>query len=280
MGRITGLKGFDDIGEAARLLDVAHVNLPFKMLPRYQDIFLRYGISPEFGFGAEDLDRFGVEEIMATVDRFREKGCRITLHGPFWDLAPGSVDPLIRGVALRRIEQLMKVAEAVKPRSVVCHTGFDPRHHQGQRQEWTERSVKFWRPFVERAGACGFPILVENVWEPGPEFHAELFERIDSPWFGFCLDAGHRNVFSAASQRDWVEALAGRLGEVHVHDNDGLQDSHLPVGTGSVDFDELLGLLNVKGCEPVLTLEPHTEAHLPESLAGLAEVMMRVGWRW
>lgn len=201
------------------------------------------------------------------------------MHGPFWDLAPGSVDPLIRGVGERRINQFMAVAETVRPRCVVCHTGFDPRHHRSQRREWTERSVAFWLPFVARAEASGFPLLVENVWEPGPAFHTGLFEKIDSPSFGFCLDVGHCNVFSKAPLREWVETLGERLREVHLHDNDGLQDAHLPVGKGTVDFDGLFGYLRDMGREPVLTLEPHTEEHLPESLAGLEEVLERVGFR-
>ncbi len=100
------------------------------------------------------------DAVCAAIGRMREKGCRITFHGPFWDLCSGSVDPGIRKVTVSRLGSLFDLVEKIRPEQVVCHTGFDPRHHRGHRREWIENSLSTWAPFVRRAeileDAAGF----------------------------------------------------------------------------------------------------------------------------
>jgi sugar phosphate isomerase/epimerase len=116
------------------------------------------------------------------------------------------------------------------------------------------------------------PLLLENVWEEDPGLHLKLFERIDSPWFGFCLDIGHQNSFSKTPLEEWLDASARYLKEIHLHDNDGTFDYHLPVGEGNIDLDLLFGFLDANRINPVLTLEPHKEEHLYQSLRNLTKM--------
>jgi len=106
------------------------------------------------------------------------------------------------------------------------------------------------------------------VWEPGPDIHRELFDRIPSSFFGFCLDVGHQHSFSRTPLKAWLEELQSVLREIHLHDNDGTSDSHLPIGEGTIDFVELFRYLGSNGMKPLLTLEPHREEHLVKSLRG------------
>ncbi len=254
------------------VLGRVHVNMPWNLLPRFKGLVLDNGIHVELGFGAEDLEKTSIEEIVSTVGLLRSAGCRITVHGPFWDLCPGSIDPRIREVSGSRLHRLFEILEHVRPVQVVCHTGFDPRHHRGHRGVWIENSLWVWGPLVERAEALGAPLVLENVWEEDPELHLELLDRLRSPWVGFCLDTGHQNAFSKASLSAWLEATSGYLKEIHIHDNDGSFDHHLPVGRGNIDFDLLFRFLEANGLRPVLTLEPHREEDLFRSLESLAQM--------
>ena len=102
--------------------------------------------------------------------------------------------------------------------------------------------------------------------------HLELLERINSSRLGFCLDLGHQHSFSQNPLEQWLQATWPYLKEVHLHDNDSSFDAHLPVGSGTVDFDKLFGFLIEKRISPLLTVEPHTVEHLYETLAGLARM--------
>ena len=44
----------------------------------------------------------------------------------------------------------------------------------------------------------------------------------------------------------WVDSLGDHLGEIHLHDNHGTADEHLPVGEGTFPFKELMRLLSIE----------------------------------
>ena len=97
-----------------------------------------------------------------------------------------------------------------------------------------------------------------------------LFEAISSDAFGFCLDVGHHNVFADEPLEKWIDAFGEKIMEVHLHDNDGKEDSHWAIGTGNVDFSGLFQRIRTKGLQPTITLEPHEEETLWQSLGAAA----------
>lgn len=271
----TAIAQFDR--ERLALLGQVHVSIPWRMLPQYLTAVLRFGMNVEIGLMAKDLDECSRKDFQSVAAQLLSSGCKVTLHGPFWDLHPGSSDRLVRQLTSFRIHQVLDLIDIFLPLQIVCHTGYDPRHHGGDRQSWLDRSAEFWEPLVRQAEDRRSAIVIENVWESGPEFHAALIRRVDSPSFGFCLDVGHQHAFSRTSALEWMEALGNHLMEVHLHDNDGGHDSHLPVGWGKIDFGSLFVLLKKMDIRPVLTLEPHREEHLEPSLEGLGIVMKQSG---
>lgn len=62
---------------------------------------------------------------------------------------------------------------------------------------------------------------------------------------GMCFDIGHANT--AGTIQDFL-GYSDRFVNVHVHDNHGEWDEHLPVGEGNIDFRKVLqGLRGYKG---------------------------------
>jgi sugar phosphate isomerase/epimerase len=260
-------------GPMLRLLSQVHVNMPWRILPQHLLTVLTLKMNVEIGFEAQELDSLTPREFSSVAERLQNRGCRITLHGPFWGLEPAGMDPMIRQISRFRIQQFFDLIPIFDPVQVVCHTGYDPRHYVSKEDLWMERSVSFWDPFILRAESLKTPILLENVYEDGPGFHRNLFEKLQSPFFGFCLDVGHQNSFSSTPLQEWLEELASFLLEMHLHDNDGSRDQHRPVGHGTIDFSLLFRFLNSAGKDPLITLEPHREEDLATTLEGLIEAM-------
>ncbi len=250
-----------------------HVNMPWAMVPKYMEVIRQERFHLELGFTGEDLDRLDWKALEGTVALLKSWGCRLTVHGPFWDLCAGSCDFLIRQVSLLRWHQIFDVAARIGPAHIVCHTGYDPRHHREQKNAWIQRALGLWEPLVERAHRQHVCLCLENVWEEDPSFHEEIFSRLDSPFLGFCLDVGHQHAFSRTSLREWLDVLSGRLLEIHLHDNDGTRDAHLPVGMCTINFTFLFETLVQKGRKPLLTVEPHTKEHLLKTLVNLDRVL-------
>ena len=246
------------------------VNMPWNYTDRFMDLVVENRMNVELGFSAADLKSCAPSGLDAAVARIRERGGRITFHGPFFDLVCGSVDPAIREVTASRFESLFALVEKVRPERVVLHTGFNPRFHRGHRREWVDNCLAVLGPFVRRAETLGCVLVLENVFEEDPELHLELLGRLKSPFLGFCLDVGHQHSFSKTPLDKWLEATSPYLKEIHLHDNDGSSDAHLPVGAGTIDFDPLFDFLIEKRLAPLPTVEPHRVEDLYETLAGLA----------
>lgn len=257
----------------AKLLRRVHVNAPWGYLLQHMEMILEHQINVEIGFDGNALDYAPRKELERVSGQLSNRGCKITFHGPFWDLSTGSIDSLVRQATRRRLEQVYEMIEIFHPIQIVCHSGYDPRHHGGYRQAWMDCSLATWEPLVKKSDALQTPLLVENVWEEDPEIHKALFDEFDSPYFGFCLDVGHQNSFSKTSLPVWLEALCEHIQELHLHDNDGSRDAHLPIGRGEIDFRGLFAFLKGRRRSPLITLEPHCEEHLAETLSGLLEVM-------
>ena len=261
-----------------KILRNVQVNIPFVMLwDRYAEEFLSRGLNPEIGIDAVALDRFSQAEFSDMAACLREKGLRVTLHGPFSDLSPGSVDPLIRSVTRHRFGQLLEVAPFFEPIAVVCHAGYEWKRYGYLYEEWFRQSVDTWRWFGEALNRQGIRLVLENVYEAAPEDLAPLFRALLPQNVGFCLDTGHQSAFSRSSLDSWLGGLGHNLAHVHLHDNSGEQDEHLALGCGRIDFSVLFRYLKSHFPEspPVMTLEPHTEDALEPSLIYLSNI-----WPW
>jgi sugar phosphate isomerase/epimerase len=79
------------------------------------------------------------------------------------------------------------------------------------------------------------------------------------PRAGFHLDVGHANLHLARGEPNrtagLLEAFGQRLAHVHVSDNRGSEDLHLPLGAGTIDWKKAIRLLKAAGWDSTVTLE-------------------------
>jgi len=253
------------------ILEKVQVNMPFQMLiDGYLDTIREERINPEIGLDCFVLDRFSRNEFCEVADAIHGAGLTITLHAPFFDLRPGALDPRVREVTRERLRQVFDLAPCFRPKSVVCHAAFDERYYASHEDQWLENSRETVHGFIALAAEMGIQIALENVYETSPRYLSLLLGTFkESRNICFCFDTGHFNAFSRADLEGWMDALGSRIGQIHLHDNHGSADEHLPVGEGTFPFLRFFELLKKKGASPIVTLEPHTEEHLWRSLANI-----------
>jgi sugar phosphate isomerase/epimerase len=70
---------------------------------------------------------------------------------------------------------------------------------------------------------------------------ARLLAAYDPAFLGFCFDAGHARL--GYDRLTAYAPLFDRLAVLHLHDNDGVGDLHLPVGDGVVDWARVASLI-------------------------------------
>lgn len=254
------------------------VNAPFERLRRdLLALFLANRLQPEIGLDGDCLWRYSDADFARIADRLRQEGLACTLHAPFTDLAPGGREQRIVGVSRDKLRRAFALVPIFRPRSIVCHLGYEAHKHQGCFDEWLQRSLATWNELVPMAEHCGTRVLFENTYEDHPSVHRRLLKAIDSQNTGFCLDVGHLLAFASSGWQQWLDDLGPWLGQLHLHDNDGTSDAHLAIGRGKFDFQGLFGFLRHQDMRPLITLEPHSEEDLWLSLAAMRAMALPCG---
>lgn len=125
---------------------------------------------------------------------------------------------------------------------------------------------------AEAADRAGVALSFENV--EGEEYLTALMEAFsDCPHVGFCLDTGHELCYNRG--KDMMALYGSRLNHTHFSDNlgvtgaeiDWLDDLHLVMGDGSVNWSRVMSRIRASGyagplmCELSLTNKPgkHTQ---------------------
>jgi sugar phosphate isomerase/epimerase len=78
------------------------------------------------------------------------------------------------------------------------------------------------------------------------------------------------NVFSETTMQDWLKTLGPFLKQIHLHDNNGMNDDHLALGAGKIDFEYLFEYIDKNCPRPIITLEAHEEKWMWQSLEALS----------
>jgi sugar phosphate isomerase/epimerase len=251
------------------------VHVPYPQLKEHLPYILERRLNPELFFSADALDALDVKELSAAADLLRQEGLSCTIHSPFMDLNPGSLERMLRDATMYRFTQVLDVAELLRPEVMVFHPGFDRWRYGEATTAWLDHSVVIWKKVLERAHRIGTVIAVENIFEEEPATLKALFEALDDPRLGHCFDVGHWNLFKKVGMDEWFEALGERIAEVHIHDNSGNRDDHAPPGEGAVDFEKFFGLMERYAPGAAYTIESHSRADLERSLQVLKPYLER-----
>lgn len=245
---------------------IIHITVPYEILIQRLDELIGLGVNPEIYFSSAVLDTCRDVDVGRLGDALTKASLSYTFHAPYMDLAPGGVDSKIRRATQERLEQVLHLAAVIRPKVVVFHPEYEEWRHGEAFDLWFQGSLKMWTPLVKEAEKLDVTLALENIFNEGPAVLKKLLEEINSPRCGFCFDTGHWLLFSKSDWREWIEALGNRLVEVHLHDNNGARDQHLPPGDGKFDFSGFFHLLSTQRLTPLYTLEVHQEKDLPRAL--------------
>jgi sugar phosphate isomerase/epimerase len=262
----------------AHIINRCFINAPFAQLRQgLLSLFIKHRLHPEIGLEGDCLWTTDREEFQAMADALRSHGLRCTLHAPFFDLAPGGLDPKVRDITREKLRRAFQLIDVFLPRSIVCHIGYEENKHSYKFEQWLGFSRETWTEMLEIARRNDTPVMFENTYETGPRVHQALFKQLRSPGLGFCLDVGHLTAYAGTTWQSWLDVLLPLLKQVHLHDNKGGRDEHIAIGLGVFNFREFFDFLRQRRISPLITLEPHSEKDLWLSLQYIEEMKLLQG---
>src|ERR1017187_6358946 len=184
---------------------------------------------PGAGWDESDLDATQRRNICETA---RARGIRLSVHAR-WQANPLQPDSV--PLFLRDIELARDVGAAL----------LNIHFYQ---EQGIAAYVEAIKPLIQQTAEVGLQLAIENTPYHSPEDFNELFaqlrklDSISTEHVGMCLDLGHANL-CAATRNDFLKFL-DRLDpglpliHLHLHENWGDHDSHLPLFTGPSGRDD------------------------------------------
>ena len=184
---------------------------------------------PEAGWDENDLDKAQRRNIR---DVALERGLRLSVHAR-WQANPLQAEA--RAILSMDIELAKDLGAALLNIHLYAENGII-----GYLEAIT--------PLIRETADAGLQLSIENTPHHAPADFNELFARLCEQKFiptghvGMCLDLGHANL-AAATRNDYlrfVDQLSPRviINHLHLHENWGDADTHLPLFTGPAGRDD------------------------------------------
>jgi len=169
------------------------------------------------------------------------------IHAPYHGMNIASLFEPIRKASVTVMADCFAVAAEIGA-PVVMHPGY---HAWDQEKEEADRQFqKSLGELRDTAADLSLTFWFENMADMN-YFHLRTPDDIgllgDT---GFTLDTGHANLNSCLPG-----FLATRFSHMHIHDNDGRNDTHSAVGDGTIDFRPLIFALKRVGATAVLEVK-------------------------
>ena len=117
---------------------------------------------------------------------------------------------------------------------------------------------------IARADQLGLCVCLENMFPRlqsffEPAHFKDILESFAN--LKLTLDSGHANIGAGENNRikEFVQQFSHRIGHVHLSDNSGRRDEHLPLGKGKINFHKIAAALTECGYDDTITLEIFSE---------------------
>lgn len=265
-----------------------HLFVNHRLTVAMLDRIMRAGIpAVEIFCARQHLDWCNRSQITELAHWFRDSDLTLhSVHAPMYTdeiwgrSGPQSHINITEPVKGKRIEMIdeirraLEIAEHVPFRYLIQHIG-------AAGEEWSERKVDAAFTALEEialfARQRGVEVLLENIPnELSTPERLVMFESLTHLGLNFVFDTGHANMIEGGVAAAF-DVMRARIRSTHIHDNNGVDDSHLfPLlgEGGTIDWPAAMALLRT-GDYP-LVLELREVPGMPNPLDKVMEVFDRL----
>ncbi len=206
------------------------------------------------------------------TDVARENGIDVfQAHAPFPTARLG--EDGMNAYTRMAIEKCIQALPALGCRNIVVHPICTDRHMSDE--EAFELNFELFSAFIPTLKQNGTVMCIENAYHyymgrilsisvSNAEFLSKLVDELNvtakEECFGICYDTGHGNITGKNHYRELL-VYGKRLKTLHIHDTDGVHDTHLIPYTGryldrhATDWEGILKALAKIGYDGCLSFE-------------------------
>lgn len=213
------------------------------------------------GYDAIDFSQFFAEVYTADFDRdffveirkyAEDKGAYFNQsHAPYGSSFEDEEKTAQRFV---EITTAMKKASCLGVKNVIVHPCQHLRYDvEGNPERLFEYNMEFYKRLIPYCEEYGVRVALENMWQKTgmvnhstcsrPEEFIKYLDTLNNDCFVACLDIGHATLVRE-DVCDFIKALGNkRLQCLHVHDVNGIDDSHTIPFLGVANWERIMKAL-------------------------------------
>jgi sugar phosphate isomerase/epimerase len=160
----------------------------------------------------------------------------------------------IRKVCLNEFKKYVEIFSELGIELMNVHPYYD--RHQRSKTEKFRANLELLKNVNGFCKSKGMTLMLENYIEPfdRPSSFLKIIKEV--PDLKILLDIGHANLNQKKNQcSQFLERLGDRIVHIHLSDNRGISDDHLPPGCGTINWKEITTILKKNDYDGTITLE-------------------------
>jgi sugar phosphate isomerase/epimerase len=168
-----------------------------------------------------------------------------------WYLPIGSPSKIHRESAVLEAKLCFEVFSKLNVKYVTIHANWPPKLFSiGEGIKFQAETLKY---LVREAETYSINLMYEPTDTPKDTVDnvSEILNKV--PELHLHLDTGHANLYGRRPEQ-FIRKFHEKIKHIHLNDNDGNRDLHLPMGVGNIDWENLINVLK-KYYDGTITLE-------------------------
>ncbi len=221
--------------------------------------------------GTHELDK---KRVATLKEAAKSYGLEYSVHGPFADINIASPSKAILDASMKRLKQSMIYANTLDAKLWVFHpgakTGISQFYPGG---DW-KQNIRSIKELCGVGEELGLNIALENLpakyyfFMSKAEDFAKFYHETNLP-VGIVMDLGHANL--EGQIEPFFNMLADKIVHVHASDNDGVEDQHLGIGQGKINYDWFAETIKKMGYDKSVIVESITD--VTQSIRKLTQLL-------
>lgn len=241
------------------------------------DIFLGYLVSPIAEIEEEierakrlnfDFIEFSIEGPLLTIEYYKRNIKKIKslikdfkrkpiVHTVPWiDFTPAFQS--VKNAWINELKKAIEISNELEADKFNIHFMFKGMYHKKE---------KFLKEFIDSFSQC-LNILSDYAEKYRIKLMLENSPMRDTGRFDYYsktinnskafvhLDIGHAYIVGGIREiKKYIENFGSKIIHIHVHDNKGSQDDHLPIGCGNINYKDVINMLKKINYKDTITLE-------------------------
>ena len=218
---------------------------------------------------AELLHQYPNEKIDSDV--LNSFNLKYTIHAPFMDVNIASLSTKSRNISIEQIKDSIDLANEIDASVVVVHPGLVPFILK----EMPEKIYPIANKSIKELGEYSQDLGVNTTIENMPNFESMIYQDMTKLNeilvefdMGMTLDIGHAHHSKIPENEMYFDSIK----HIHIHDNMGDDDTHLPLGEGNIQFKHILDTFHEKNYDGIYMIEVNNKDSIKKSLEYLKKI--------